>query len=153
MRSRPVHHIPVRLSKTLERSIYVLASALLASGLGWLLLEHFVRVEGDFGPTHHWAQPWLLKLHGVLAMLSVWGFGMLWPFHIRRAWHLERHRRSGGTMFAVMFMLTISGLLLYYAGNETLRDTSSLLHWLIGIAGGIALLVHGVIVPRDRRRD
>ncbi|SFF39333.1 hypothetical protein SAMN04488120_103167 [Fontimonas thermophila] len=144
-------HVPIRLGKWQERLVYILGLGLLLSGAGWLLLEHGVRVEGEFGPTHHWAQAWLLKAHGVLAMFAVWGFGVLWSFHIRPAWRLRRHRNSGGLLFASVSLLSISGLLLYYAGNETLRGLSSLVHWIIGFAGSIALIVHGLLIARRGR--
>ena len=146
-----LHHMPIRLGKRQEWLIYALGLALLLSGGAWLLLEHFVRVNGDFGPMHHWAQPWLLKLHGVLAMFAVWGFGVLWTFHIRRAWRLRRHRGTGATMFAVMLVLALTGLLLYYAGDETLRSWSSAVHWIVGFAGAAALVAHGLVVPRRAR--
>lgn len=140
--------VPVRLGRWPKRAVYLLALALLLSGGGWLLLEHFVRVEGAFGPTHHPAQPWLVKLHGVLAQLAVWGFGALWTFHIRRAWHWRRRRASGGAMFAIMALLSLSGLMLYYVGDEGWRAWSSRVHWILGLAGGGMLLVHAWVVPR-----
>lgn len=150
--SPAMHHMPpIRLRKRQEWAVYLVAAVLWASGLAWLLLENYVRIESDFGPVHHWSQAWLLKLHGVLAMFAVWGFGVMWTFHIRRAWRLRRHRASGGTMFTVVLTLSLTGLLLYYAGGETLRQWSSLVHWVIGLAAGLALIVHAIIVPRRER--
>ena len=142
----------VRLSRPQERMVYVLAAGLWLSGLLWLLFEHYVRMEADFGPERHWLQPWWLKLHGALALLGVWGFGVLWSFHIRRAWGLHRHRLSGGSLFTVVTWLALSGLLLYYTGNETLRSWISLLHWLVGLASAVAIGVHVAVAPQRSGR-
>jgi len=139
----------VRLPSPLEKTVYALATALWLSGLLWLLFEYFLRVDHEFGPARHWLQPWWLKLHGGLALFGVWGFGVLWSFHIRRAWGLHRHRYSGGSLFSVVAWLALSGLLLYYVGNDSLRGWISLLHWLVGLAGAAVLATH-VAIARPR---
>jgi hypothetical protein len=149
-RSHRPHTLAVRLAVAQERMVYLLASGLLLSGGLWLLLEHFVRVELEFGPERHWLQPWLLKAHGMVAALALWGFGVLWAVHVRRAWSLGRHRLSGGTMFAIAAWLAVSGVLLYYAGSDALRRWLSLLHWGVGLAAALALTLH-VTTARQRR--
>jgi uncharacterized membrane protein len=142
----------IRLEASEKVVVFALALGLLLSGVGWLLLEHFVRIKSDFGPAHHPVQPWLLTAHGVLGMAAVWGFGVLWAFHVRSAWQIRRHRLSGGSVFAGMTILLCSGLLLYYAGNDTLRSWASLVHWVVGLAAGVGLVVHALIVPWRERR-
>jgi hypothetical protein len=133
----------VRLSRLQEIVVYALAAGTLASGMVWLWFEHFIRVDAEFGPVHHALQPWIMKLHGALALVAVWGFGMLWPLHIKRGW-VQRHsqRSTGATLFAVMAWLGISGVLLYYTGNDRLREIVSVGHWIVGLVGAIALLLH-----------
>lgn len=141
----------VRLSRLHKRTLYLVCALLLLSGGAWLVFEHFVLVVGDYGPMHHPAQAWILKAHGVLAMLGVWGLGVMWPIHIRKGWAAGRHRRSGGLMFACALVLAVTGLLLYYASSDTLRQWSSLVHWIVGLASAGALLAHAVLVPRHGR--
>lgn len=142
------HVAPVRLARPRERWVYALAGGVLLSGLLWLLFEHFVRVASEFGPEHHWLQAWWLKLHGSLALAAVWGFGVLWPIHVRRAWNAHRHRRSGGTLFGTVSFLAITGLLLYYTGDDRLRAWVSLGHWIVGLLGVLVLGTHIVIARR-----
>ncbi len=144
---------PIRLTSAAERWAYALALCLLLSGGLWLLFEHFVRVSGTYGPERHLAQAWLLKLHGFTALFAVWGFGTLWTFHVRRAWENRRHRRSGGTVFLTTSALAITGVLLYYVGNDLLRSALSLAHWLIGCAAAAALALHAFWGRRLRRRS
>lgn len=133
----------MRLSRLQEWMVYGLAAATLVSGLLWLWFEHYVRVAADFGPEHHPLQPWCMKLHGALALVAVWGFGTLWPQHIKRGWiQRQSQRATGATLFAVMSWLGISGVLLYYAGTDRMREVVSLGHWIVGLIGGIALLLH-----------
>ncbi|MBC7786331.1 MAG: hypothetical protein H7Z18_02495 [Methylophilaceae bacterium] len=78
----------------------------------------------------------LLVAHGISAYLFVLLFGAVIPTHIRAAWKVKRNRISGGLMIAVLLLLLISGLFLYYA-DET-RDVALWVHWVIG--GGLILL-------------
>lgn len=133
----------MRLSRPQELAVYLLATGTLISGMLWLWFEHFVRVAAEFGPEHHALQPWCMKLHGLLALLAVWGFGTLWPLHIKRGWaQRPAQRLTGATLFAALSWLGLSGVLLYYAGSDRLREAVSLGHWIVGLAGGIALLLH-----------
>ncbi|NGY04393.1 hypothetical protein [Solimonas terrae] len=152
MNRNAAHHgLPARLPKAYELWVYLLAGGVTASGMLWLVFEHFVRVTAEFGPEHHWLQHWWLVVHGVLAMAAVWGFGVLWPIHIRRAWHQRRHRYSGGSVFGCVAFLLLSGLLLYYGGGDRLRDWTATAHWLIGLGAATALALHIVIALRQRR--
>ena len=78
----------------------------------------------------------ILIVHGFAAYFFVLLFGAMMPNHIKAGWKSKRNRLSGGLMVAVMSMLLISGLFLYY-GNET-RDAALWVHWVIG--GGLVLL-------------
>ncbi|MES2181271.1 MAG: hypothetical protein V4493_04135, partial [Pseudomonadota bacterium] len=78
----------------------------------------------------------ILMAHGVSAYLFVLLFGAVLPTHIKVAWKAKRNRISGGLMIAVMSLLLVSGLFLYYA-DET-RNAALWVHWIIG--GGLVLL-------------
>ncbi|MEO6118535.1 MAG: hypothetical protein ABIP37_05635 [Methylotenera sp.] len=78
----------------------------------------------------------ILITHGISAYLFVLLFGAVMPTHIKAAWKAKRNRISGSLMIAVMSLLLISGLFLYYA-DET-RDAALWVHWMIG--GGLVLL-------------
>ena len=78
----------------------------------------------------------ILIVHGFAAYFFVLLFGAMMPSHIKAGWKNKRNRLSGGLMVAVMSLLLISGLFLYY-GNET-RDAALWVHWVIGC--GLVLL-------------
>ena len=58
-----------------RRAVYALCLLLLGSGAVWLVLHHFVRVAGEFGPEHHPLEAWLMRLHGLLALPALVGVG------------------------------------------------------------------------------
>lgn len=150
MKKRPVFNL--RLAAWNEWLICSTVCALLGSGVGWLLLDKFGEVQGEFGPEPSPALPWLLSLHGVLAYVFVIASAMLINVHMRLGWYAHRNRVSGITLIAVSLMLTASGLLLYYATAEQLRGIASTAHWLIGLALPIALIVHLLRGKSGRRR-
>lgn len=137
-----------RLPRWARLWIYASGTASLASGAGWLLLHHFVRVEGEFGPQAHPLEHPALVLHGVVAALLLWAFGLVWLAHVRRAWHRRFNRLSGGVMVALMVLLAASGLGLYYLADERWRDVASIGHWAMGLFAGAWLPMH---VWRGRR--
>jgi hypothetical protein len=78
----------------------------------------------------------ILVAHGVSAYLFVLLFGAVMPTHIKSGWKNKRNRTSGGFMVAVMALLLVSGLFLYY-GADT-REAALWVHWVIGC--GLVLL-------------
>ena len=118
------------------------------SGVLWLLLHHFVQVEGEFGPEPSPFQHPLLVLHGVVAAMLIWLFGLLWLTHVRRAWKRRRNWRSGGFMVLLLAWLAISGLGLYYLGSEQWRQYTGIAHCLAGIIATLWLPFH---IWRGRR--
>jgi hypothetical protein len=132
----------VRLSRSRRLWIYGVGVGLWCTGALWLLFHYFVVHNGDFGPGPHPIEPWWLKLHGAFAFTGIWMFGLLWGVHVVKGWGGERRRLSGGLLVGLTIWLTLSGYLLYYAGNEDLRSVISLLHWVIGLACPASFLVH-----------
>ena len=87
---------------------------------------------------------WALVIHGVSGTGLAIGFGMLMQTHIRAAWRMKRHRISGALMVALMSLLIISGLMLYY-GSETIHDTIRQIHIIAGLGFAGLVLWHGLI--------
>ena len=141
-----------RLGNTHRRALYAMFVLLLVSGLLWLGFHYFVSLKTDFGDTHHPLEAWWLKLHGLAAMLALIGFGSLMPGHIRNAWQHRKNRGSGGSMVAVMAVLTLTGYFLYYAGGEEIRQFTSVTHWVVGLALIPLLILHIVLGRRSRNQ-
>ena len=137
-----------QMPRWVRLAIYGVGLLCALSGVFWLLLHHFVQVEGEFGPEPSPFQHPLLVLHGVVAAMLIWLFGLLWLTHVRRAWKRRRNRRSGGFMVLLLAWLAISGLGLYYLGSEQWRQYTGIAHWLAGIIATLWLPLH---IWRGRR--
>jgi len=137
-------HFSLDLPKWHEWLIYASVGVLTFTGVAWLLLDNFGKVEGEFGPEQSPALPWLLLGHGIVAYVFLIAAGMLLPVHVRLGWNAVRNRVSGLTLVIVGAFLTLSGLALYYASAEGFRGWSSTLHWVVGIVLPLTLIVHVV---------
>lgn len=116
-----------------------------ATGVGWLLLHYFAVHVGEMGPERSPWEPWWLKLHGAFAFLALWTGGLLWAHHIVKAWAKHRRRWTGSMVLGVFFLLILTGYLLYYAGDEDLRNLLSVMHWGLGLGLPLAYLAHRLI--------
>jgi hypothetical protein len=132
----------IRLGPLQEAAVYVSTALLVISGAVWLVLHYFMAQNGQFGPMPHPLEPWMLRIHGAVAMAGLIVYGSLLPIHIRRAWAVRRNIVLGIVVAACMLALTITGYLLYYAGNEAMRPIISAAHWLPGLAAPLLLLWH-----------
>lgn len=131
-----------RLPRRRRYMIYIVGLGISLSGLLWLMFHYLLVRDGEFGPQTHPLEPWSLALHGAFGFAAIWVFGMLWSAHIAKAWPLVRRRWSGGILTGIVAWLMVSGYLLYYTGNETLRAGLSITHWAIGIACPFLFLLH-----------
>lgn len=136
---------PTRLPGWQEWSIYIGLGLLFATGVGWLLLDWFVRVPGEFGPERHPAQHWSMVAHGILAYCFLAIAGSLIPIHIRLGWILGRQRASGSAMAGTLILLSITALGLYYAADDVARNWISIAHWTLGLLVLLAIAVH--VIP------
>jgi len=139
----------IRLGSWQEGAVYAATALLFLTGIVWLGAHYFLATPGDYGPTIHPAEPWMLRFHGAAAMLDLVVYGSLLPIHVRRAWSLRRNIPLGIGVLSLMAGLTITGYLLYYAGDEDTRPIYSAVHWIIGLVVPLALLLH---VVTGRRR-
>lgn len=122
--------------------MYLATAALVISGAIWLVLHYFMVKQGEFGPTPHPAEPWMLRIHGAAAMAALIVYGSLLPIHVRRAWAVRRNVVLGISVICFMLLLTVTGYLLYYAASEELRPIISAAHWILGLAVPLLLWWH-----------
>jgi len=103
------------------------------SGTAWLLLHYFGKTSGEFGPEANPLEPWLLRLHGLVLIPALLGFGGLFVVHMPKGWRDAPQRTIGIGLTALIAVLIISGYTLYYVSNEAFRSWASIIHWSIGI--------------------
>ena len=141
----------IRLGPWHQGAVYGATAALAVSGIIWLVLHYFLAVPGEYGPQIHPLEPWMLRLHGAAAMAGLIIYGSLLPVHVRRAWSLRRNIVLGIALVSVLLLLTITGYLLYYAGDENTRPVISAAHWILGL-GVPGLLIWHIVSGRAQSR-
>lgn len=119
-----------------------------ATGVAWLWLHLMMSVEGEFGPTLHPFEPLMLQLHGLFLIPILLGVGGILFGHMGRGWRQSGKRLSGLLTLTVFSLLAITGYLLYYTGNDLIRDAAKYAHWVVGGAAPILLIWHMIIRAR-----
>jgi len=140
----------LRLPPWVIRWVYGTGLAALATGVLWLLFHHYVRREGPFGPEPHPLEHTWLTLHGAAGYAVVWSLGLIWILHVRRGWSGTRNRLNGRTLTILLAVLVLTGLGLYYLGDEIWRDRTAVAHWVLGLCAGAWLPFH---IWSGRRSD
>ena len=125
-----------RSARLARWQIWILSTSgiiLWLSGAGWLLLHYYGQVQGEFGVEINPLEPWFLRIHGLVLIPALLGFGSLMVVHIAKGWKDKSQRVAGIALTAAVGALILSGYLLYYLGIEWLRDWTSIIHWGIGL--------------------
>ncbi|HEY8010861.1 MAG TPA: hypothetical protein VIE67_07650 [Rudaea sp.] len=133
-----------RLSRSHRRMVCGILTAAWLSGILWLVFHYFLMRRGEFGAEPHPLEAWWLRLHGAAAFASLWLGGLVWAVHVRSGLARPKRRISGMLLIALFVVLAASGYLLYYAGDDALRDAVRLVHWLIGVALIVPFLIHSL---------
>jgi hypothetical protein len=133
---------PTKLPRWHEWSIYLTFGLLVVTGVAWLILDRWVRIEGEFGPEHHPAEHIMLIFHGFAAYALLIVAGALIPVHIKLGWSIRHNLKSGIAVGAALVILSFTALSLYYFSGEGLRGLTSIGHWLVGIAAVPVLAIH-----------
>jgi len=84
----------------------------------------------------------LMKVHGGAAMLALLLLGAVVACHVPAGWKDARYKRTGIWILALAAWLMISGHLLYYSGDEAVRQAASYSHLGIGLALPLLLGFH-----------
>ena len=95
--------------------------------------------------------PWRLEadrriqvaaLHAFFAFGSLVVLGALSSIHMRQEWRRGNNRASGLILVAIFGFLTLTGLGIYYFGDEGLSAFSSLSHLAVGVFIALIYLWH-----------
>jgi len=153
----------VRPQAATRRALYALSALLWASGAALIVLQLCFRQAGEFGFVRHPAEPALHTLHGVLAVLGLFGLGWLVARHVDPAMALSAGRngrnpreqrdgrRGGPLLLASIAVLASSGFALYYLPGDAARAASSWLHDVLGALVVVPALWHWLRRSRPTR--
>jgi hypothetical protein len=136
------------MSTSLRRLIYTLCTLLWLSGCAWLVVHFFFPAATEFGPAPNSAEPWLLRIHGWVAMGGVFLFGWLTSEHISNRWRKPQNRVSGLSLAAFVSILTLSGYALYYT-TDHLHDGAVAIHEVLGTLAVVFGLMHWRVRERS----
>jgi hypothetical protein len=135
-----------------RRTLYGVGALLLASGLAWAVLHYFPAQIGIDERSAAAGGALLMKVHGAAAMLALILLGTLLAHHVGAGWRSGQNRVSGSGIAAINGLLVVTGYLLYYAGDEGLRQGVSWLHLAAGAILPAVLWRHAHRVMRLRIR-
>jgi hypothetical protein len=96
------------------------------SGIAFLLGHEFKISRATLGDHN------ILVIHGVSAAIALIAFGTVLPFHIKAGLKAKKNLISGLSQLALLLILVITAMLLYY-GPEELHEGSELTHWILGL--------------------
>ncbi len=134
--------VGLRLPKGQRYTLYGVSAGVWLTGAVWLVYHYFMQTEGPFGFQKHPVEVVSLEIHGVFSFASLWIFGVLGWTHILRGWTSNWKRWSGGALVAVIAILIVTGLGLYYFVDRQWREWTSLAHWVLGLAALVFFFVH-----------
>jgi hypothetical protein len=140
----------MRLAGKLRYALYATGTALVGSGVMWLV-AHYLALRWFAAES---PENLAMRIHGAATMAILPIAGAAVALHVVDAWREGRNRLSGLILGATVVILTVSGYGLYYVGGESLRGVASLSHWVVGLAlpvifGAHAWLARRPTSPRD----
>ncbi len=121
------------------------------------ILMSLLTVTGYFlAPTTlelklQWTMPWRLSVehrtlmaaaHAMMALVIFSLMGSLWTLHMRQEWRRGQSRLTGVGMVISLVLLGLTGVGIYYFGNEKMSQFSSLSHLVLGIWLSVVYIGH-----------
>lgn len=116
------------------------------SGLLWFILHDVV--TDDFSDAAHM----LLTLHGVSSYGLLVAVGSLLPLHIRAGWRSGRNTATGIVLTAIMAILSVTALMLYYGGEEV-QAAAKWVHLAFGFGCFVLFPAHAFLRVRRQPSD
>lgn len=139
----------VRMARALRFTIYAVGALLWLSGALWLMAHFLLPLHNEFGTLPNPAEPYLMRLHGVLAVGGVFLLGWIMAEHVPAGWARALNRPSGLWLSGFALVLVASGYALYYSTGG-LHEGAAAVHEVLGIAALIAALAHWLKIRGSR---
>ena len=123
-----------RMSVVQHVLVLLSSLAVAASGAALLWIRYGLPLDEDsFSIYRHPTEPWWLVLHVLAAPVFLFEMGDIFLHHAKRHWRARLHRGSGGLLFALIALMTYTGYLLYFVGDERWHNAIKLLHIATGL--------------------
>lgn len=132
----------MRLSTRFRAVLYLGVAVLFVTGAVWVGLDRTMWPE---------TSTYLLRLHGGAAMAMLVLLGTLLPLHVRLGWRRKRNVTSGTVMLSSNAILVGTAFGLYYAGSDTVRHWTSVLHIAVGFVLPLVVAGHVHLGRRGRQ--
>jgi hypothetical protein len=139
-RGHAAHH--GRMPRGQRALVYLVVGLIWLSGCVWLYLDYFVAKRGPFGSTPHPLEPPILRLHGVVAVLCIYLFGWITARHVTRWWPRGLRRASGGSLAALLAVLSVSGFALFFLTDDASQHAVAVIHDIVGLALTVSAVQH-----------
>ncbi len=127
-----MRHSHLSLPPRIRWALYLAIATLFGTGTVWWLVQRATTDEALTSGTRA-LLPWLLKIHGGAAMFALVILGVIYPLHIARGWRTRRNRFWGFVLSLATTVLVVTGYLLYYTADESLRAMVSSIHFWVGL--------------------
>ena len=134
-----------------KRLLYSAGAFLWLSGAVWLYFQYGVPAQEENLFQLHSIRAFLLKCHGAIAMVFLVVLGSVF-YHIPPGWQKKSQRVSGVTLITVCGLLIMTGWGLYYLGNEQWRNSTSLIHSVVGLLLPAFIFIHVWKIVRQRKK-
>jgi hypothetical protein len=137
------------MSPAVRTAILLVSGLLWLSGAAWMLVHYAFPQHNEFGALPNPSEPWLMRLHGVLAVAGVFLLGWVAAAHVPPTWRAALGRVSGLWLSGCAVVLVLSGYALYYC-TGTLHEGAGAVHEWLGLAALFAGLAHWTRVRAQR---
>lgn len=116
-----------------------------------LVVTGLLLTPGALEMRLEWSMPWSLDggqrvwaaaSHALSFFLILLLIGALWTVHMRAGWLRRENILSGAALLGGFALLAISGLGLYYAGDESLGRIALTGHLIAGLGMPVLLAIH-----------
>ena len=139
-----------RMPRRTRATVYIIIGGLWLSGILWLLLDQFFAQVGPFGPTPNRAEPAVLLIHGVVAIVAMYVLGWISLRHVVRWWQGGLRRVSGASLSTCLVLLIVSGFALFFVSDDRWQRAAALSHDVFGLFVTVFGIQHWFFA---RRRD
>lgn len=130
------------MSRSLRTSTLLVCALLAVSGCIWMVLHYFFQVDTAFGRGPNPWEPFTIRIHGVIAVATVFMLGWITSRHIIETWQVKWNHISGIVLSLVCLLQILTGYALYYLADAQLQSAVAVIHQVIGASAIACALVH-----------